>query len=71
MDSALDLVNNQFVKVVCIEDNRVYNAYIRVGSISGIIDHKTKCTVITPEKTYQTNLSFSQLESKLRLSVIR
>lgn len=71
MDSPLDLANNHFVKLVCIEDNIVYNAYVKVGSISGIIDHKTRCTVITPEKTYHTNLSFAQLENKMRLLVTR
>lgn len=70
MDSPIQQNNDRFIKLICTEDNKTYNAYVRVGSISGIIDHRGRCTVITSEKNYHVNFTLGQLESKLHMNII-
>lgn len=69
MDSPIQQNNDRFIKLTCTEDNKTYTAYVRIGSISGIIDHRGRCTVITPEKNYNVNFTFGQLESKLYMNI--
>ena len=67
---AIAVINDQFVKLNCTDAHFVtYTAYVRVGSISGIIDHNNKCIVITPEKEYRTTSTFEQLVETLNISV--
>lgn len=69
MDSQIQQINNQFIKLACVDSNIRYNAYIRVGSVTGIIDHGSRCTIITSEKTYHTESSISTIKSKFSMVV--
>ncbi|PLT21544.1 hypothetical protein [Psychrobacter sp. MES7-P7E] len=69
MDSQIQQINNQFIKLICVDNNIKYNAYVRVGSVTGIIDHGSRCTIITAEKTYHTESSITTLKSKLGMVI--
>ena len=70
MESKIDQINNQFVRLTCSEGNIIYEACIRVGSISGIIDHGNHCTVVTSDKKYLANYPLNELETKLNVVII-
>lgn len=70
MENKIDQINNQFVRLTCLEDNIVYQACIRVGSISGIIDNGNVCTVVTSDRKYLANHPLDELKNKLNIVII-
>lgn len=69
MDSPIQQINNQFIKLTCIEDGMDYIAYIRVGSVTGILDHSSRRVIITSDRIYYTRDSFSVLKNKFSMVI--
>ncbi|OXL25274.1 hypothetical protein [Psychrobacter sp. DAB_AL32B] len=69
MNTALQQINNQFIKLTCIEDGMDYIAYIRVGSVTGVLDHGSRRVIITSDRTYYTRDSFSVINNKFSMVI--